>query len=552
MTTADKVRALIHESGQSQKAYAQSVGIHHITLCNCLKDDNLSMKSLKKIADKEGIPISSLLPDSTPKEEKAPAPLINGYIEYEGRIQAIRNIEDLERVWKQVSGKTNPISKSTNKKETPTIAKESSKKNLEKIAPSASDKAVLIAVAKADEKAKKKKPKTEEKEQGDRIYGIIGAVIGDIVGSRHEFVDGFPKYNAKLFGSANKFTDDSILTIAVADAILNNRPYEDTIWDWAHKYPYGGWGKRFRQWLKGSKDVRYNSIGNGSGMRVSPVGFRAESLEEALRMAKESALPTHGSVSGIKAAQSIAASIYLAREKKSKDEIKAYVEGQFGYNLSMTKEEIQSMVEGFSKGEGELAEKSVPVAIIAFLNGEDYEGVIRTAITYGGDSDTIACMAGGIAAAYYGVPMALAKDAVCYLSEDLLAIINEFDKTALESPHITPNDTTEWNKDCIIVYGKSTIEGISGEDGSYEVFRKRRNGGYPIRTIGVDFNETQKDVQGFVSYVEEHPEKTFLVKKIGLSDKSEIGADKIAPLFKPVVGKKNVFLPKEYISVLQG
>ena len=140
--------------------------------------------------------------------------------------------------------------------------------------------------------------------------------------------------------------------------------------------------------------------------------------------------------------------------------------------------------------------------------------IIRTAITYGGDSDTIACMAGGIAAAYYGVPMALAKDAVCYLSEDLLAIINEFDKTALESPHITPNDTTEWNKDCIIVYGKSTIEGISGEDGSYEVFRKRRNGGYPIRTIGVDFNETQKDVQGFVSYVEEHPEKTFLVKKI--------------------------------------
>ena len=157
MTTADKVRALIHESGQSQKAYAQSMGIHHITLCNCLKEDNFSMKSLKKIADKEGIPISSLLPDSTPKEEKAPAPLINGYIEYEGRIQAIRNIEDLERVWKQVSGKTNPISKSTNKKETPTIAKESSKKNLEKIAPSASDKDVLIAVAKAEKKKKKKR-----------------------------------------------------------------------------------------------------------------------------------------------------------------------------------------------------------------------------------------------------------------------------------------------------------------------------------------------------------------------------------------------------------
>lgn len=119
MTTADKVRALIHESGQSQKAYAQSMGIHHITLCNCLKEDNFSMKSLRKIADKEGIPISSLLPDSTPKEEKTPAPLINGYIEYDGKIEAIRSIEDLERVWKRVSGKTNPVSKSPKKTEKP-------------------------------------------------------------------------------------------------------------------------------------------------------------------------------------------------------------------------------------------------------------------------------------------------------------------------------------------------------------------------------------------------------------------------------------------------
>ena len=119
MTTADKVRALIHESGLSQKAYAQSVGIHHITLCNCLKDDNLSMKSLRKIADKEGISISSLLPDSAPKEEKAPVTSINGYIEYDGIIEAIRSIEDLERVWSRVSGKTNPVSQSPKKAEKP-------------------------------------------------------------------------------------------------------------------------------------------------------------------------------------------------------------------------------------------------------------------------------------------------------------------------------------------------------------------------------------------------------------------------------------------------
>ena len=512
MTTAEKVRALIAKSGQSQKAYAQSVGIHHITLCNCLKDDSLSMKSLRKIADKEGVSIDSLLPDSTPKEIVVPAPYINGYIEYKGKIEAVRSVEDIERLLARI--------KKTANTEIQQIRIIGNGHNMET--------------------------------EGNRIYGIIGAVIGDIVGSRHEFKKGFPKYDAKLFGSANKFTDDTILTIALADAVLHNKPYEDAIWDWAHKYPNGGWGELFRQWQKGPKGVRYNSIGNGSGMRVSPVGFHAESLEEALRMAKESALPTHGSREGIKAAQSIAASIYLARQKKSKDEIKAYVEKKFGYNLSMTKEEIQRMVLGFRKKEGELAAKSVPVSIIAFLNGDNYEGVIRTAITYGGDSDTIACMAGGIAAAYYGVPMALARDAVRYLSEDLLAIINEFDKTSLESPHITPNDTSEWNKDTIIVYGKSTLEGINSEDGSYEVYRTRRKGGYPIRTIGVDFSETQKDVKGFITYVKEHPEKTFLVKKIGLSKKSKIGVQKMAPLFKPVVGKKNVFLPEEYISVLQG
>lgn len=119
MTTADKVRALIHESGLSQKAYAQSVGIHHITLCNCLKDDNLSMKSMRKIADKEGVPLSNLLPDLAPKEDKAPVPSINGYIEFDGKIEAIRSIEDLERVWTRVSGKTNPVSQSPKKAEKP-------------------------------------------------------------------------------------------------------------------------------------------------------------------------------------------------------------------------------------------------------------------------------------------------------------------------------------------------------------------------------------------------------------------------------------------------
>ena len=381
----------------------------------------------------------------------------------------------------------------------------------------------------------------------NKVYGIIGAVIGDIVGSRFESKDGFPKYGFKLFGANNKFTDDTILTIAIADALLHERPFTDAIWEWAHQYPNGKWGGGFRLWLKGSKDVRYNSIGNGSGMRVSPIGFRAESLEEALEMAKESALPTHGSEEGIKGAQAIATSIFLARQKKTKAEIKEYVEKQFGYDLNKTREDIVEMVEHFKRGEGELAENSVPVAIMAFLNGgDDYESVIRTAVTYGGDSDTIACMAGGIAAAYYGVPTTIIDEAVKYLSDDLLDVINSFDETNLKSPHITPNDTTEWHKGCIIVYGQSVVEGVNNEDGSYEVLTKRRKGGYPIRTIGVAFNETEKDVKDFISYVEEHPDKTFLVKKVGLSERSKIGAEKMSSLFKPLRDKANVYLPPEF------
>ncbi|MBR5925226.1 MAG: ADP-ribosylglycohydrolase family protein, partial [Bacteroidales bacterium] len=385
-------------------------------------------------------------------------------------------------------------------------------------------------------------------EDGERVYGIIGAVIGDIVGSGHEFKKKIPKYSCKLFCADSTFTDDSVLTIAIADALLHEKPFVDSLWEWAHRYPYAGWGKRFRKWLKGSKDVQLSSIGNGCGMRISPVGFYANSLEETLKIAKEATIPTHNSKEGIKGAQAIASSVYLARQRKSKAEIKAYIEEQFGYNLDMTQEEIVDMVEHFGKGDGELAENSINVAIIAFLNGDDYEGVVRTALTYGGDSDTIACMAGSIAAAYYGVPLSMAKEAVRYLSDDLLAVINEFDHTTFESMHITPPVTKEWHQDCIIVYGKSVVDGINNEDGGYEVFRKRRKGGYPIRTIGVDFSETKNDVKEFISYVEEHPDKTFLVKKVGLGKNAKIGVEKMAPLFAPLKDKPNVYLPAAFLK----
>lgn len=390
------------------------------------------------------------------------------------------------------------------------------------------------------------RPKPAE-ETGERIHGIIGAVIGDIVGSRFEFAEGAPKYDFKIFGAQNKFTDDSILTVAIADALLNKKSFVDAIWEWAHKYPYAGWGGRFRKWLKGTKDVQLDSIGNGCGMRISPVGFYANTLEETLELAKEATIPTHNSKDGIRGAQAIASCIFLARQKKSKEEIKEYVETTFGYNLDLTKEDITAFVNALGRGEGELAKNSVPIAIIAFLQGADYLDVIRTAVCYGIDTDTVACMAGGIAAAYYGVPVEIAKQAISYLSDDLLSIINESDGTSFKSEHTTPTDTSEWHRDCVIVYGGSAIEGVNGEEGSFDVHNARKpREGFAIRTIGVDFSETKEDAKKLIEYVEAHPEKTFLVKRVGLSKKTQLGAEKMAPLFAPLREKPNVYLPAEF------
>ena len=385
------------------------------------------------------------------------------------------------------------------------------------------------------------------------VKGIIGAVIGDVVGSRFELPVGknFPKYNFKWLGADSTFTDDTVLTVAIADALLHGKKFEDVLWEWGHKYKYAGWGGRFRKWLKGSKDERDPGTGNGCGMRISPVGFYAKSLKEVHDLAEKATLPTHGSPEGLKGAKAIASAVFLARKGKTKKEIEEYTKREFGYNLDFTREEIVEKVKAYQKGEVALAENSIPVAIKAFLESEGYEDAIRKAITYAGDTDTIACMAGGIAAAFYGVPDDLAAEVAQLLPEDLLAIINEFDKTDFQSARVTPGNTREWNVDSIRVYG-SGAEGEGGEDGSAEVivgrFNRQPRPGYPIRTIGVEFDAVQKAVGEFIKYVGKHPEKVFLVKKVGLG-KSGWGAERMAPLFLPLRNKINVYLPKEFLQV---
>ena len=258
--------------------------------------------------------------------------------------------------------------------------------------------------------------------------GIIGAIIGDIVGAFYES-NNCKSTEIPLFPYGANFTDDTVMTVAVADWLLNGVPLKKTMTDWGNEYPNRGYGGMFYEWLFYSKDKEpYNSFGNGAGMRVSPCGYFASTLDEALELAKQSAEVTHNHPEGIKGAQSIASAIFLARQHKSKDEIREYIERTFEYNLHRTCNEIRPAYQFDVTCQG-----SCPEAIIAFLDSHDYESAIRLAISLGGDSDTIACMTGGIAAAYYGIPTWMVKYAVTeYLPRNIRDIIKCFDEACAE------------------------------------------------------------------------------------------------------------------------
>lgn len=258
--------------------------------------------------------------------------------------------------------------------------------------------------------------------------GIIGSIIGDVAGSFYEYYN-CKSTNIRLFTEYSQFTDDTVMTIAVADWLLNGVPLQKTMPDWGEEYPNRGYGGMFYDWLFYSRDKGpYNSFGNGAGMRVSPCGYYAKSLDEALELAKQSAEVTHNHPEGIKGAQAIASAIFLARQHKPKEEIRDYIENTFGYDLHRTCDGIRPSYRFDVTCQG-----SCPEAVIAFLDSHDYESAIRLAISLGGDSDTIACMTGGIAAAYYGIPSWLVKYVTAeYLPQYMRDIIKSFDKACAE------------------------------------------------------------------------------------------------------------------------
>ncbi len=248
-----------------------------------------------------------------------------------------------------------------------------------------------------------------------------GAIIGDITGSVYEFSPVKSK-DIELFPSGAEYTDDTVLTIAVADAILHKSSYKDSIVRWGRLYPSVGYGNRFRRFLSSPDPQPYNSFGNGSAMRVSPVGWSFNTEAEVLRQAKLSAEVSHDHPEGIKGAQSVALAIFLARQGASKEAIRKKISHDFQYDLTRTTDEIRD-----NYSFHETCQRSVPESIISFLDSVDFEDAIRNAISLGGDADTQAAIAGSIAEAYYGqVPEELWKKSWYLLTPELKEIIDEF------------------------------------------------------------------------------------------------------------------------------
>ena len=263
---------------------------------------------------------------------------------------------------------------------------------------------------------------------------MYGAILGDIIGSPFEFDQGNKSKEFPLFSKNSTFTDDSVMTIAVGYAFLDAQPNADIEWirrrlissmkQYGRMFPYAGYGGMFRRWLKCDDPQPYGSFGNGSAMRVSSVAWLYNNIETVRSMARLSAEVSHNHPEGIKGAEATASAIFLARTGRSKAEIKTYIESEFGYDLSRTCDEIRPNYHHV-----ETCQETVPEAITAFLEGESFEDVIRTAVSLGGDCDTLTCIAGGIAEGFYGVPEDLKQECRNRLPKELLDVLNKFETT---------------------------------------------------------------------------------------------------------------------------
>ena len=261
---------------------------------------------------------------------------------------------------------------------------------------------------------------------------MIGAIIGDIVGSRFEF-NNFKSKDFEMFTDWNCFTDDTVMTCAVAESLMDSKKngfkdlQEVAVRDFreiGQGYPHCGYGAKFINWMYGYMDGAYNSCGNGSAMRISPVGDIAKDVEEAKKLSYDLTAITHNHPEGIKGAEAVSVAKVMLKQGMSKEEVKKYIEDNY-YDLSTTVDEYRKKIEGHGR---EICQVSVPQAFECFFEGKDFEDVIRNCISIGGDSDTIAAIAGGIAEVYYEVPKWMKDEAMTYLTWELWDIVNRFEE----------------------------------------------------------------------------------------------------------------------------
>ena len=253
---------------------------------------------------------------------------------------------------------------------------------------------------------------------------MIGAVAGDIIGSIYEH-NPIKSEDFPLFHTDSRFTDDTVMSLAVARAIMKDNNYGKEMKSLGQVFPYAGYGGSFQKWLFDPDIIPYNSWGNGSAMRVSPVGFAYGTEEEVLLEAKASAEVSHNHPEGIKGAQAVALAVFLARQGASKQEIRGRISSEFSYDLDRTVDGIRPNYQFDVSCMG-----SVPEGIIAFLDSTDYKSAVRKAVSFGGDSDTQACIAGGIAEAFYkSIPHSIIERVEMILPGILWDILEEFEKT---------------------------------------------------------------------------------------------------------------------------
>ena len=276
---------------------------------------------------------------------------------------------------------------------------------------------------------------------------MLGAMIGDIAGSKYEFNNTFD-YDFEMFGKGCDFTDDTICTVAIADAILNGRSYQESLLDWCRRYPSpkGAYGGRFAQWIRSLDPEPYNSFGNGSAMRVSPVAWLFDDLSQVLEEAEKTALPTHNHPEGIKGAKAVAHAIWYFRKSKfseeSKDSENEETKGLKNENAKASKDEYET-IQGFMsiarsyyedfdtrvypKGKfDETCMDAVPLSFYLLSQASSFEDAIRLAISHGGDSDTIGAIVGSIAEARFGIPQEMKEKALSYLPDDMKDIWKQF------------------------------------------------------------------------------------------------------------------------------